>query len=254
MMREALAAGLGNQGWSVPIWGPQGEFAIFTVNHNATDDANWAAFTAGERQGHAADLAPRAPAGEADHQQRDRAADHRPVAARARGADRSSASAQSRAAVADALHISENTLRAYIDSARHKLGALNVTHAVALALARGHHRAGRGVAEILRAAHGRPFLTTISELLTSSKNAGGRHDPLRLRRPAVAVSCSAQIPCSRTARPVQASARLGRYCGRARAGRVDEYDRAEPALHRSGRTPTAGTAARCGRCRPSAAP
>ena len=44
---------------------------------------------------------------------------------------------QSRAAVADALQISENTLRAYIDSARHKLGALNVTHAVALALARG---------------------------------------------------------------------------------------------------------------------
>ncbi len=32
---------------------------------------------------------------------------------------------------------SENTLRAYIDSARHKLGAMNVTHAVALALARG---------------------------------------------------------------------------------------------------------------------
>ena len=57
---------------------------------------------------------------------------------------------QSRAAVADTLHISENTLRAYINSARHKLGAMNVTHAVALALARGHHRAARGVAEILK--------------------------------------------------------------------------------------------------------
>lgn len=44
---------------------------------------------------------------------------------------------QSRAAVAAALNISENTLRAYIDSARHKLGAANVTHAVAIALARG---------------------------------------------------------------------------------------------------------------------
>ncbi|MCU0855274.1 MAG: helix-turn-helix transcriptional regulator, partial [Rhodobacteraceae bacterium] len=44
---------------------------------------------------------------------------------------------QSRAEVADTLQISENTLRAYIDSARHKLGAMNVTHAVALALARG---------------------------------------------------------------------------------------------------------------------
>ena len=43
----------------------------------------------------------------------------------------------SRANVADSLNISENTLRAYIDSARHKLGAANVTHAVALALAKG---------------------------------------------------------------------------------------------------------------------
>ena len=43
----------------------------------------------------------------------------------------------SRAEVADTLGISENTLRAYIDSARHKLGAMNVTHAVAMALARG---------------------------------------------------------------------------------------------------------------------
>jgi hypothetical protein len=30
IMREALDAGLGNQGWSVPIWGPHGEFALFT--------------------------------------------------------------------------------------------------------------------------------------------------------------------------------------------------------------------------------
>ena len=29
MMREAMAHGLGNQGWSVPIWGPHGEFALF---------------------------------------------------------------------------------------------------------------------------------------------------------------------------------------------------------------------------------
>ena len=41
LMREAAAAGVGNQGWSVPIWGPGGEFAVFTVNHNASDD-EWA--------------------------------------------------------------------------------------------------------------------------------------------------------------------------------------------------------------------
>ena len=135
LMREAAAAGVGNQGWSVPIWGPAGEYAVFAVNHNASDDGLGCVHRqAGE--GHPADLPPRAPAGEADPEQRDRRADGRPVAAREGGADPAQPG-QSRAAVADTLHISENTLRAYIDSARHKLGAMNVTHAVALALARG---------------------------------------------------------------------------------------------------------------------
>jgi DNA-binding CsgD family transcriptional regulator len=35
------------------------------------------------------------------------------------------------------MNISENTLRVYIDSARHKLGALNIPHAVALGVSRG---------------------------------------------------------------------------------------------------------------------
>ncbi len=43
----------------------------------------------------------------------------------------------SRAQVADTLSISEHTLRVYIESARFKLGALNTTHAVARAMARG---------------------------------------------------------------------------------------------------------------------
>ena len=135
MMREATAAGLGNQGWSVPIWGPSGEFAMFSVNHHATD-AEWEAYTrarakdillishlvhqqakriiSGENEPPSADLSPR----------------EREVLARL-------SFGESRARVADGLHISENTLRAYIDSARHKLGAMNVTHAVALATARG---------------------------------------------------------------------------------------------------------------------
>ncbi len=37
LMREAIEAGVGNQGFSIPIWGPNGEFALFTVNHNATN-------------------------------------------------------------------------------------------------------------------------------------------------------------------------------------------------------------------------
>ena len=43
----------------------------------------------------------------------------------------------SRAQAAHALAISERTLRAYVDSARVKLGATNTTHAVAQAVATG---------------------------------------------------------------------------------------------------------------------
>ncbi len=43
----------------------------------------------------------------------------------------------SRAQAADELKISEHTLRVYIEAARHKLGALNTTHAVARALSSG---------------------------------------------------------------------------------------------------------------------
>ena len=44
MMRDAMTHGFGNQGWSVPIWGPNGEFALFCLNHT-TDDASWETFT-----------------------------------------------------------------------------------------------------------------------------------------------------------------------------------------------------------------
>ena len=135
MMREATAHGLGNQGWSIPIWGPNGEFAIFTVNHRASD-AEWAIYT----RDHARDLllashlvhrqAKRILSNETEPPTTDLSPREREVLARL-------GLGESRARVADALSISENTLRAYIDSARHKLGAANVTHAVALATARG---------------------------------------------------------------------------------------------------------------------
>lgn len=43
----------------------------------------------------------------------------------------------SRAQAAAELEISEHILRVYIESARHKLGALNTTHAVTRALSAG---------------------------------------------------------------------------------------------------------------------
>ena len=42
-----------------------------------------------------------------------------------------------RAQVAQSLAISEHTLRVYIESARHKLGAINTVHAVARAMTLG---------------------------------------------------------------------------------------------------------------------
>jgi DNA-binding CsgD family transcriptional regulator len=135
MMRDAMDHGLGNQGWSVPIWGPQGEFALFALNHSAGDDA-WAAFTA--RNGKDILVV-----SHLMHQQAMRIINQElePPSAELSPRERETLAqlslGHSRAAVADALQISENTLRAYIDSARHKLGALNVTHAVALALAKG---------------------------------------------------------------------------------------------------------------------
>lgn len=135
MMREALAAGLGNQGWSVPIWGPNGEFAIFTINHMASD-AEWDAYT----RRHAKTLLL---ASHLVHQQAKRILNNEvepptmDLSPREREVLARLSLGESRARVADALRISENTLRAYIDSARHKLGAANVTHAVALATSRG---------------------------------------------------------------------------------------------------------------------
>lgn len=135
MMREALDFGLGNQGWSVPIWGPQGEFALFCLNHT-TDDATWEAFT----RANGKDILV---VSHLMHEQAMRIINKETEAPTAELSPRERETlarlslGHSRAAVADALQISENTLRAYIDSARHKLGALNVTHAVALALSKG---------------------------------------------------------------------------------------------------------------------
>lgn len=135
MMRESLAAGLGNQGWSVPIWGPSGEFAMFSVNHQADDD-EWQRYT---RQ-NAKNLLL---VSHLVHQQarrilsEDTAAPAADLSPREREVLARLSFGENRARVAEALQISENTLRAYIDSARHKLGAANVTHAVALATSRG---------------------------------------------------------------------------------------------------------------------
>ena len=134
-LRDARAHGLGRQGFSVPIRGPSGQFALFTVNHDC-DDATWAAFTEAHRRelilvAHAFNQkalefeADRLPAHQAQ------------LSPREVDAMTLLAIGYSRAQVAQTLSISEHTLRAYIESARFKLGALNTTHAVARAMSRG---------------------------------------------------------------------------------------------------------------------
>ncbi|WP_323768360.1 helix-turn-helix transcriptional regulator [Marinovum sp.] len=133
--KEAIDYGVGNQGYSIPIRGPNGQFALFTVSHNC-DDAAWAAFCAGSRR----DLILVA------HFFNQKALEFEPGRLPEQGQALSPrevdamtllAVGHSRAQAADALAISEHTLRVYIESARFKLGALNTTHAVARALSRG---------------------------------------------------------------------------------------------------------------------
>ncbi|WP_299561653.1 autoinducer binding domain-containing protein [uncultured Sulfitobacter sp.] len=132
---DAVAHGIGSQGYSIPIRGPNGQFALFTLN-STCDDATWIKFT----QTHRRDLILIA------HYFNEKAlefepdrGDRQPQALSPREIDAMTllAIGYSRAQVANTLSISEHTLRVYIESARFKLGALNTTHAVARAMSRG---------------------------------------------------------------------------------------------------------------------
>ncbi len=134
-LAEALDAGVGNQGLSVPIRGPNGQFALFTVNHSCSD-AEWARLTTA----HLDDLIL------ISHYLNQKALEimrgsdrvpDRPLSPRELDALTLLGMGMSRAQAAERLRISEHTLRVYIESARFKLGAANTTHAVALAMACG---------------------------------------------------------------------------------------------------------------------
>ncbi|WP_099827240.1 helix-turn-helix transcriptional regulator [Oceaniglobus indicus] len=131
----AVDNGVGHQGYSVPIRGPSGQFALFTISHRATDEA-WKTF----RDAHLSDLILLAHFINQKALEIERGSDHIPVqklSPREVDALTMLASGLNRAQAADTLAISEHTLRVYIESARFKLGASNTTHAVAKALAQG---------------------------------------------------------------------------------------------------------------------
>ncbi|WP_323770486.1 LuxR family transcriptional regulator [Antarctobacter sp.] len=135
LMQDAIAYGIGNQGFSIPLRGPNGQFALFSLTHNC-NDTEWEDFTVTNRR----DLILIA------HYFNQKALEFEPgrtpeasqsLSPREIEAMTLLAVGYSRAQAADTLSISEHTLRVYVESARHKLGALNTTHAVARALSRG---------------------------------------------------------------------------------------------------------------------
>jgi DNA-binding CsgD family transcriptional regulator len=132
---EALEHGVGNQGISVPIRGPAGQFALFTVNHRATDPS-WAV----QSQAQQHDLILIAHYVNQKALEIGRGRDEVALAAlspRETDALTLLAMGYSRARAAESLAISEHTFRAYVESARLKLGASNTIHAVARALTQG---------------------------------------------------------------------------------------------------------------------
>ncbi len=132
---EANDAGIGNQGFSIPIRGPNGQFALFTINDNCTDQ-QWEVFRKEFLRDmllishfiHNKVVKIMLPDG-------NRA--QTPLSPREADTLKYLAHGMSRTNIAGKLEISEHTLRVYIDSARHKLGALNTVHAVSLAYTKG---------------------------------------------------------------------------------------------------------------------
>lgn len=132
---DAIAHGVGNQGYSIPIRGPSGQFALFTVSHNCSDE-DWDRFT----RAHQRELI--LIAHYFNQRAREFESDRLPEPARGLSPRETDAltylaMGYARGQVADLLAISEHTLRAYIESAKYKLSALNTTHAVARAMAEG---------------------------------------------------------------------------------------------------------------------
>lgn len=132
---DALVHGIGNQGFSIPIRGPNGQMAVLTASHT-TDDDSWSEFIEKHRRDFI--LVAHYLNNKALQLETGRAPEPiRALSPRETDALTFLGMGYSRGQVADMLTISEHTLRAYIESARFKLSALNTIHAVARAITEG---------------------------------------------------------------------------------------------------------------------
>lgn len=132
---EAVDAGVGRQGFSVPIRGPNGQFALFTASDRRRDDA-WERYTGA----HVQDLILIAHYINQRALEIERGSDEivaRNLSPREVDVLTLLATGLSRAQAAERLSISEHTLRVYVESARYKLQAANTVHAVARAMSEG---------------------------------------------------------------------------------------------------------------------
>lgn len=135
LLREAVDYGVGNQGYTVPIHGPNGQFAIFVLNGTHSDE-EWEKLIAEQRSSilvishffHQKVLEITKVFGDPPSPK---------LSSRETDVLTHLALGKNRSQAAYDLKISENTLRVYADSARHKLGALNLPHAVAIGVRRG---------------------------------------------------------------------------------------------------------------------
>lgn len=132
---DSVNNGNGSQGMTVPIRGVGGQFAVFSVTSELTDD-EWAKFT-GEAMNDLLLASSYVHQRVAEIMDAEKNEVNAALSPRERDALSLLASGSSRAEAADKLKISEHTFRVYVDAARHKLGALNTTHAVAKALSNG---------------------------------------------------------------------------------------------------------------------
>ncbi|MFO7855511.1 MAG: LuxR family transcriptional regulator [Paracoccaceae bacterium] len=129
---EAEEFRVGNQGLTVPIHGPGGQFAMFSVSKQCSEQS-WAALCADAMQDFLL-IAHHVHRAVLFAEGAEPASGPPRLSPREKEALTLIAAGRSRGQVAEALNISESTLRVYLDAARHKLGALNTFHAVALAM------------------------------------------------------------------------------------------------------------------------
>ncbi|NIZ12872.1 autoinducer binding domain-containing protein [Phaeobacter sp. HF9A] len=133
--KDSLAHGMGAQGYSIPVRGPAGQYAVFTITKNC-DGPAWDKF-ARKNSRDLILLAHYVNRRALDFEMNYYPAPEQPLSMRENEALSLLAEGHSRARAAEALEISEHTLRVYIEGARHKLQAQNTTHAVAKAIALG---------------------------------------------------------------------------------------------------------------------